>query len=311
MQDTQNKQHNKPIIQRLTFMLIVVLITTTISALGVFLLANTNRNTHILSTYDSTLWSSLQLQMQSYRFLDFLRTLENNPEQAIDAYSHYGLLMSRVDLLKMGPISNQIHYISDGRSIRLLNIIHGEFELLNDVVLDIENNDLSQVNATILKLQQLDSHINRLVNLINQGSQSFSVESRKQILAELSMLKYFMIFFLINAIALSYILFKNIKTTKVSLATVDLMQEKVANLMLKKRNFLMAMGHEIRTPLDRCLSMIALLKTTKLNEEQSQILDTTEEASQSLLHLITDFLDLSKIESGNLDLYYKPVNLHN
>lgn len=310
MQDTSNTKKNKTIIQRSTFVLIVVLITSTISALGVFLLANTNRNTHILSTYDSTLWSSLQLQMQTYRFLDFLRTLEDNPEQAIDAYSHYGLLMSRVDLLKMGPISNQIHYISDGRSIRLLNIIHGEFELLNDVVLEIENNDLSQVNTTILKLQQLDSHINRLVNLINQGSQSFSVESRKQILAELSLLKYFMIFFLINAAALGYVLFKNIKTTKVSLQTVEEVQDKIALLMQKKKNFLTAMGHEIRTPLDRCLSMIALLKSTKLNKEQSQILNTTEEASQSLLNLITDFLDLSKIESGNLDLHYKPVHLH-
>ncbi|TBR42012.1 hypothetical protein CBF23_008735 [Marinomonas agarivorans] len=310
MQDTAKKTQNKPLIRRLTAVLIVFLVTSTIASLGVFFLASTNRNSHILNTYESTLWSSLQLQMQTYRFLDFLRTLENNPENAIDAYSHYGLLMSRVDLLKMGPISNQIHYISDGRSIRLLNIIHGEFELLNDVVLEIENNDLTQLNATIEKLKQLDSHINRLVNLINQGSQSFSVESRKRILAELAVLQYFVIFFLINALILFVILFHNIKVTRLSLQTVDEIQEKIATLMQKKKNFLMAMGHEVRTPLDRCLSMIALLKDTKLNKEQREILTTTEEANQSLQHLITDFLDLSQIESGNLELNYRPVNLH-
>lgn len=310
MQDTVKTQHNKPLIRRLTIVLIFFLITSTVASLGVFLLASTNRNSHILNTYESTLWSSLQLQMQTYRFLDFLRTLENNPENAIDAYSHYGLLMSRVDLLKMGPISNQIHYISDGRSIRLLNIIHGEFELLNDVVLEIENNDLSRLNATIEKLKQLDSHINRLVNLINQGSQSFSVESRQRILAELQILQYFVAFFMINALGLFYVLFKNIKITRISRQKVSEIEEKITNLMQKKKNFLMAMGHEIRTPLDRCLSMITLLKSTKLSKEQSDILTTTEEANQSLLQLITDFLDLSQIESGNLELNYRPISLH-
>lgn len=69
-----------------------------------------------------------------------------------------------------------------------------------------------------------------------------------------------------------------------------------------KSAFLATMSHEIRTPLYGVLGTLELLGHTELDARQSQYLRTIESSSSVLLQLISDVLDVSKIESGQLSL---------
>jgi signal transduction histidine kinase len=76
-----------------------------------------------------------------------------------------------------------------------------------------------------------------------------------------------------------------------------------------KSGFLAAMSHEIRTPMNGIIGMLQLLAHSPLNAEQKTEVDIAAGAADTLLRLINDILDLSKVESGKLDLEHIPFSL--
>ncbi|MDP2774805.1 MAG: response regulator [Nocardioides sp.] len=69
-----------------------------------------------------------------------------------------------------------------------------------------------------------------------------------------------------------------------------------------KSEFLATMSHEIRTPLNGVLGLSELLGRTELTPHQQRLTDGVDHAGRTLLALVNDILDLSKIEAGRLDL---------
>ncbi|HVK99555.1 MAG TPA: 7TM diverse intracellular signaling domain-containing protein [Dongiaceae bacterium] len=69
-----------------------------------------------------------------------------------------------------------------------------------------------------------------------------------------------------------------------------------------KSDFLASMSHEIRTPMAGVLGMAELLSNTSMTHEQKQYLETIQDSSRSLLDIINQILDMSKIEANRLDL---------
>jgi signal transduction histidine kinase/CheY-like chemotaxis protein len=202
----------------------------------------------------------------------------------------------------------------------------------------IKNNEINLKNLSKLKIEknnyfiQVENKIKKQIynNLKNSENQIFI-----KIIINLVVLFLFILFFIGGILLLSFLkklfiilekklktvskimnknLLKdiNVETDEGLIKTFELF-EKVVKLSKKhelqakeenhaKSSFLANMSHEIRTPLNGILGFTELLQKSKVDDEQQEFLNIIEKSSHSLLELINDILDLSKVESDKVEL---------
>lgn len=109
----------------------------------------------------------------------------------------------------------------------------------------------------------------------------------------------------IGSIALCY----NMTDDKLRNIELKSAKEKAEIAALSKDVFLANMSHEIRTPLNIITGLVREFKKHNLNQEQYFYAEETLNASNHLLELVNNILDLSKIETGQLSLNHRPFSI--
>ena len=88
-------------------------------------------------------------------------------------------------------------------------------------------------------------------------------------------------------------------------------KEKAEEADLLKSTFLANMSHEIRTPMNGILGFAKLLKNKEITSEQTKkYISIIEKSGERMLNIINDLIDISKIESGHMDINFKNININ-
>lgn len=200
--------------------------------------------------------------------------------------------------------------------------------LQNDQMANIDSNDLTQnfvsVYGTIDGIEEIeakhglqDPTINKQLSTfvheaashfydIDKIIQYFHRNNIDKILAELRLKEKYLlgvsvVFVVLGSIMVVFLL--------VDLFRRGELLERANHAERLKNSFFAMMSHEIRTPINGILGTITLLRNTSLNENQRNLTGIVQSSAESLLVIVNDVLDYSKIEAGKLELEYSDFNI--
>jgi PAS domain S-box-containing protein len=198
----------------------------------------------------------------------------------------------------------------------------GEYEGVNKAFVELTGrstdyfvgktvNDLKTEKALIERYQQTDEDLFRAPGSITYESEISGPAGRKRVIFHKST-------FYDNAGRLAGIIGAAIDVTELRKKEAEL---ESANIQLRqmvedtkrlateagaaslaKSQFIATMSHEIRTPMNGVIGMISLLLETRLTDEQREYGETVNKCAHTLLILINDILEISKLESGKIEL---------
>lgn len=297
-----SEQAPEPTKRRKRTLINLLIICVCTSSLFTFLLiplADSSTRLNARQVFDSSRWHSLQLQLQTYRLMNYLSDLsaEDLPVNG-NAYFQYDLVLSRVDLLRKGDLGRHIRNFANGRATRLLNIISGELELISLNIEHLENGRLDQVPIIMARLRSLDSQITDFVVIVNQGANDYVINKRAELDVQLEYIQLISLILLVISGALLLMAFKLSQIMRHALTRNSRLEERILDILSSKVEVIGRMKNELKPTITDMISSVSSLQHHDIDPPTQAVLEHITNHNSQMLTLLDGYHDLILIEAN-------------
>jgi two-component system, sensor histidine kinase and response regulator len=259
-------------------------------------------------------WSASQAVIEMTRLQSSMGMwlVDKSSGRADDVRLRYDILLNRMELLENGDFGVFISTHPEMRAI------------VNDARLNLTGikplmGVLDDTQAMLEAQTKLSSHVANFIALAATANR-VGAENIVQAQWELRQLHWLftamLTTLLCSGAGLFWLLLRNNRLLR---GTYDQLEKSSSELRAAhivaeaaskaKSEFLAKMSHEIRTPMNGVMGMSEILSNTQLNERQKRLLSTIRTSADTLLTIINDILDLSRIEAGKMNIEQRPFPL--
>jgi signal transduction histidine kinase/CheY-like chemotaxis protein/HPt (histidine-containing phosphotransfer) domain-containing protein len=270
------------------------------------------------SVREDAVWAAYQLDSEVKKLIGAVRDLEKAfiaPRRA-DVTLRYDILYSRASVLtsnhyatKFGGETELVMLAQEARE-RILKLA----PLID--ALDLAAEPARQVSPLLLELETLGHLSERLLNVSNLAHSRIRVQDRAELRSVYERLAGAMTALIVSLAAivvylgtqLRHIRISRRRSERLSIENAEAAKRAEAGARAKSI-FLATMSHEIRTPLNGIIGMVDIMRDSAMSPGQRDRLAVIGDCSDTLLELIDDILDFSKLESGAVEFELAPFEL--
>ncbi|OZG74634.1 hybrid sensor histidine kinase/response regulator [Hahella sp. CCB-MM4] len=300
------------LVKRIRWIVGIALVTATvILAVAIFSTIGSLREgaLEVRVAKDDLYWSIHQIESEAMNLLIIAHTMQNGEHPPEDLNTRYSVLLSRTDLFKEGEFREAVNILPDTRD--LMMTITTRVEALGPLIESalktpdaippalIEKLEIIRRTARDLTLTAHKEHVTHRV--IKRGELTDTFYYTEALLCVLAGV------IVISMVSLYWLMYLARKAQ----LDADFQRRRAESNSDAKSRFLSNMSHELRTPLNAIMGFAQLiqLNSRNLTTEQTQYINQIYKASEHLLSLIIDIMDLSKIESGQLSIELAPCQI--
>lgn len=270
------------------------------------------------SVREDAVWAAYQLDREVKKLATSVRELESGltPARRAEVTLRYDILYSRTSVLTSDHYTKK--FGSDADLIRLAQDLRERILKLAPRIdaLTAAGERSLEKPSVLVELEAMARVSERLLNVSNLAQSRIRVQDRTELglayrelaNAMTALIASLAVVVIYLGVQLYFIRLARRRFERMSIESADAAKRAEAGARAKSI-FLATMSHEIRTPLNGIIGTVDLMRDSVMNAAQRDRLAVIGDCSDTLLALIDDILDFSKLESGTVDLEMAPFEL--
>lgn len=271
------------------------------------------------SVHENAVWSAFQLDREIGEFLTTLRAAQHGEPagSAEELTTKFSIIMSRRYNMEFANFT--LPFRADTNYFALASSVTNQIARMDqEFGARLEAGDLDPltIRRILTEVVGLRHKSKLLVSETNTLQEKHRMEDRVASLKTYQILTIEVVGLALTLSGVIWMLARQLKKVEAAQHDLERMNlgyrkaaEEAAAANRTKSAFLATMSHEIRTPLNGIIGNVELLDNAPLSGEQRALLDTIRDCGTSLLDLVDDVLDFSRLESGSLSLEQRTFDI--